>query len=358
MGPSNRIPTAGCDCAEGEMAAWLDLFPEPRGWSLVDTGRMARIVQDMSDPSRKFPTGLFVSGASQKLQALQSMFPHNNISRRTTPGIARLHAVDVPTRPQDPIWIVDAVTSTVAPAPEKIPGAGPWPRYPLVDHPMAVEEARLHCHARVVLPIMDLVCLFLDEIGGEDDGLAFLRQWVEIASHYTTPSTCRARLIIVRTAISAPCSATPAAIAALPRYDQCFSQPPQIVDLQDRLGLSPRARFEPLRLAVQSEQQALRVERGRDHTRFSAAHLLAFFNAALCAPTHRPAAPFDLIQATRVGRPVDPSMTEHLAAFLAIGDGIPQEHLVAFVASALLLDAYPPGMHRGHSAAVRILTPC
>jgi hypothetical protein len=339
------------------MATWLDLFPEPRGWSLIDTGRMTRIVQDLEDPSKQFPTFFFFLGASQKLQALQSFFPHNNISRRSAAGIARLHAAEAPTRPHHPIWIVDGTTSPTGPYHRTVSESAPWPRHPLVDRPMAAEEARLHCYARILLPVMDLVCLFLDEVGGDDQGLSLLQRWIQIASQSSVPYNRRARLIIVQTSTSARWQPDLTAFAALPQYHQCFSQPPVVVDLQHRLSLSPRARFDPLRQVVQSEQQALHAERGRDHTQFSALHLQALVHAAFRAAAQRPPAPFDLVRATRVDRPVERTVAEHLATFLAQSEDLPQDNVVDFVASALLLDAYPPGMHRQVPVTVRIVTP-
>jgi len=73
------------------MAAWLDLVHDSTGWALVDTGRMDQIVQDMSHPATQYPSLVYFLGNRNRVPALRSLFPQNNITRRGPAGLARLH---------------------------------------------------------------------------------------------------------------------------------------------------------------------------------------------------------------------------------------------------------------------------
>ena len=57
--------------------------------------------------------------------------------------------------------------------------------------------------------------------------------------------------------------------------------------------------------------------------------------------------PFDFVLASRRGNEVQPDFVHHLSRFLQVGEShqIPRDALMAFIASNILLDAYPPKMH-------------
>jgi hypothetical protein len=68
-------------------AVWLDLVHESTGWALVDTGRMDQIVQDMSHPTTQYPSLVYFLGNANRVPALRSLFPQNNITRRGPAGL-------------------------------------------------------------------------------------------------------------------------------------------------------------------------------------------------------------------------------------------------------------------------------
>jgi hypothetical protein len=63
------------------MAAWLDLAHNATGWSLVNTGWMDEIVQGIAHPTTQYPSFLSFLGNSNRMVALRSLFPHNNVRR-------------------------------------------------------------------------------------------------------------------------------------------------------------------------------------------------------------------------------------------------------------------------------------
>jgi hypothetical protein len=88
--------------------------------------------------------------------------------------------------------------------------------------------------------------------------------------------------------------------------------------------------------------------REQRHLLFSAIHLDALIRAAIRAGTRQSTAAFHVIRATREGNEVDKSLGQHIRAFLdmATVHKLSDPDIVSFIASALLLDGYPPGMHR------------
>ena len=57
---------------------------------------------------------------------------------------------------------------------------------------------------------------------------------------------------------------------------------------------------------------------------------------------------FDVVTVSRESNKVTPDMAEHIGCFLgeAIRTKMPHDSVTSFVASAILMDAYPPGRHR------------
>ncbi|KAI3039159.1 hypothetical protein CBS147353_11900 [Aspergillus niger] len=88
--------------------AWLDLTQDATGWSLVDTGRMNEIVQDMSHPATQYPSLISFVGNHNRMLALRSLFPHNNVLRRSSAGVIRLHLSITTAHNEYPIWFAES----------------------------------------------------------------------------------------------------------------------------------------------------------------------------------------------------------------------------------------------------------
>lgn len=73
------------------MAFWLDLAHDTMGGFLVDTGRMDEIVQGLAYPTTQYPSLLSFLGNDNRMAALRSLFLHNNVRRRGSAGLIRLH---------------------------------------------------------------------------------------------------------------------------------------------------------------------------------------------------------------------------------------------------------------------------
>ncbi|CRG92894.1 Leucine--tRNA ligase [Talaromyces islandicus] len=328
------------------MATWLDVVSDQNEWSLVDTGRMARVVREMSHPAHQYPSLLFCLGRTVKVQALRSLFRQNNITRRDGPGLARLHLSATTARTQHPVWVIDGELHTRP----RAAATTRWPRRALLmDGHRSYEAAQHRCCARILLPLADVVCLFVDDLGGRDAVAALLQRWTCESAHGTVTYEGRPQLVVVDTGPdAAEWLSSLAGLTSSSPYRRCFADAPRVVRLRDRERLSPCARFAPLRTAIVDQLQSVRGVREARHLLLSAVHIHALADAAARAITTRPTAVFDLIRAAREGNEVDATLTQHLTTFLhlAVPAGWSDGDLVSFVASALLLDGYPPGMHR------------
>ncbi|KAL7649204.1 hypothetical protein ACMYSQ_012431 [Aspergillus niger] len=88
--------------------AWLDLTQDATGWSLVDTGRMNEVVQDMSHPATQYPSLISFVGNDNRMLALRSLFPQNNVLRRSSAGVIRLHLSITTAHTEYPIWFAES----------------------------------------------------------------------------------------------------------------------------------------------------------------------------------------------------------------------------------------------------------
>jgi hypothetical protein len=97
------------------------------------------------------------------------------------------------------------------------------------------------------------------------------------------------------------------------------------------------------------QQELERARRASEDERllFCATHLEAILRKAVAHVALDPHHRFDTIAAVRENNPVPRGIEYHLGNFLKLATqhGLSLTDLTTFVASALLVDAYPPGMH-------------
>ena len=111
--------------------------------------------------------------------------------------------------------------------------------------------------------------------------------------------------------------------------------------------LSPMARFRRLKELICREMDEMRLIRKSFGCLYSAVHLSQFFYMAVAHTAASLSQPFDFMIASRQGNEIQPDFVNHLSTFLQIGEGhkAPRDALMAFIASNILFDAYPPKMH-------------
>lgn len=111
--------------------------------------------------------------------------------------------------------------------------------------------------------------------------------------------------------------------------------------------LSPEARFLTLSAAITKQLHKARFNRIKNNVMFAAPHLSDLFQLATRHICLSFSTRFDFITATRQQSPLDGAFSSHLIDFLKLGgkSSLPYDGISSHVASAILIDAYPPNMH-------------
>ncbi|KAJ5642301.1 hypothetical protein N7490_006301 [Penicillium lividum] len=145
-----------------------------------------------------------------------------------------------------------------------------------------------------------------------------------------------------------------------PDYDAAFEAlilyselEPQLditfLDLRNRHELSSTAAFEPLRRAVLDHISVIQKNQIDQGFAYSAQHLCRFWRRTLELEMRRlEDSAIDCLAIARESHELNSVKKDHLVSFLqeASESGWDKDEVYAFIASALLMNAYPPSMHR------------
>lgn len=333
------------------MAVWLDLVPGSTGWSLIDTGRLDDIVQGMSHPASQYPSLVYFAGNNKRLVALQSLFPQNNITRRGPAGLARLHLSTTTANTEYPIVFADTSLHGQPALGDSILHRS-LPRkcrhyslqWNVTQSLMGLQRQLI---AQLILPWTQVLCLFAD---GESELLAARalldtpRRTVGSGGIHVDINTLKVVVILTNPGAHYD----PELL-----HDACHSArqyaPITVLDLRGRHSLSPKAAYEPLRRLLLNELAVDRSERKAHGLLFSASHLQFLWGRTLRdGLLTLPTATIDCLRIAREQLPVRGQWKDGLAELLkrACKVDCSDDDIHQFVASALLMDAYPPEMHR------------
>lgn len=343
------------------MAAWLDLVSENESWNLVDTNRLSELVRELPYPKCQYPSLLYFSGNSNRMKALRALFPYNNITRKGPVGLIRLHLSTKTAHTQSPIFFAESSLCL-----KHSLGDSKWLPHSTKKHrsfSIAAAEGELssarlqqEIKKQLVLPWTQILCLFLDSAAD-----------IQAAKHlFQQP---RRELTIGEDGISAPTqivivltngkNATNAFAQECAQLKEMIKTGTvTILDLRPRSGLSDSVAFAPLQTLILKQLSIVQAEQVSDCRRFSAIHLSAFWNTHV--QSHRSlldAPPLDLLTRARRDYAINEMMgnclreaTQHEASVSRL-----KEDFDDFVATAFVMDAYPPGMHGKFALALLAL---
>ena len=334
------------------MAAWLDLIPEADGWSVADSGRLDEIIRGMSHPKTQFPSLVYFAGNGSRIKALRALFPRNNVTRRGPVGMARLHLSTATAHTENPVIFAESDLFTRC-------GLGDTNmlRYSTRKHQRfhvcpdessSSTQLQQQIITQMILPWTHVLCLFVNsesEIRTVHRMLQAPRRKLAVGNQ-AIPDVMRAVIVLTEN-IQKECKMDDE-LSTLFGKDTDQSQT-IILDLRNRSGFSDTVTFEPLRrLVLDNLEDIHRVDQTSQCRPFSAVHLntLWTFNARL--QERKIGLPLlDCLSIARENYPKDTSMTHCLVELKRKLVGIrgPDNDIDSFVASALLMDAYPPEMH-------------
>lgn len=333
------------------MAAWLDLVAEDAGWSLLDTGRLEEVTQGMSHPRTQYPFLIHFAGNSNRIKAVRALFPRNNVTRKGPAGLVQLHLSTTTAHTSSPIVFSESGIATKSGHSDS-----KWPKhsvekhrkYPLPDgntSPSSLAERQHEVIRTMVLPWTQILCLFVDSELEREAAQRLLREPRPKLAVGEDAIPDSLRVVIVQT------ESTHSDQYDKPEEPCHFldvSVETEVLDLRHRTNLSDAVAFEPLRRLLLDQIHAIRVEQNPSCPPFSAYHLNALWKQSLNLYGQRLGGSyFDCLSVARRNFPQDSSLGDHLLEFghQASTARSLESDVYGFVASALLMDAYPPGMH-------------
>ncbi|KAK5111091.1 hypothetical protein LTR85_012266 [Meristemomyces frigidus] len=144
---------------------------------LVDPYRLQRLVDSLPNPGQQQPLIVAFFGGDEKRLAVDQLFPANDTKARDRrPGLCKVYADALTTHAPNPIIFVD-----IDP-----------------DHAPPVQDTKSHCHhlkafrmqpslcsdrfcailvKQLLLPFIDVLCIFADDVGGYAGVLHYLQLW-------------------------------------------------------------------------------------------------------------------------------------------------------------------------------------
>lgn len=208
-------------------------------------------------------------------------------------------------------------------------------------------------HARLFSLFADVLCIFADDFQNFEDVVMLLEAWAAAGSGSIMPKKIRPKVVIVKRGVE---------VTPSPTYDLLELEEMQFTLRRKAIRgffhsvivlhlaaeqISPLARFRRLKELLWRQMDEVRQFRPNENCLYSATHLAQFFRMAVAHTASSLSEPFDFILASRCSNEIRSDHTDHLSSFLSLGAGrnTSCDSMTDYIASTILLDAYPPGMH-------------
>ena len=341
---------ASCDTTP-----WLQLAGK-EDFQLHYHNRTTSVVQDLPDPSNQTPSLHFFLGRKHKDAAVRDIFIKNKVDGCGRHGSISLQ-IDQTTLTSD-FPLLFAAGDPLAPVPRRVD--------PLTGHesqsiPFTISRHHqvlplLLLYGRLLFTFCDTVTIFADDYGGTDAVLKMISDWVVMGNSSSLPAAVRPRILIVASDAS----------DIAPTYDvleieglrhglhqlhpesrtHAFSSILLLSLSGNRFSSS--AQHQRIKNVLDREVDKMRALRAQYRALFSATHLSSFFHHALASIARDGAQVFDFVKMSRCWNPVGLDYSQHLSHFLNLGlsSFISHPSLATYLASSMVMDAYPPKMHR------------
>jgi hypothetical protein len=339
--------------ARCDHSAWLEFWQSEAG-PLVNHGwRLPQITKSLPNPSEQTPQITFFLGRHLKEKALRSLCESNY------KGPRRRHAVNIRTDNRTLHALHPRLFADCDPTCQALQPVIEGTRSCHEDDVLSVGQLPPNCSthdvimSRLLFMFVDVICIFADDIGGLNAVRDMLSKWVHVGSASSLPCAIRPRIIIVVS--NAVRSVTHDILDETDFFFELNSAHPDLLQVFSDVRLcrlpseelSSKARFLSLGADISKQLHNTRSTRIKNGVMFSAAHLSDLFKLATKNVCLFPTDQFDFITATRQQNPLDGAFSSHLIDFLRVSGKatLPYEGITSHIASAILMDAYPPGMH-------------
>ncbi|CAN9376446.1 unnamed protein product [Alternaria alternata] len=324
---------------------WLHGFQTGTDWFLACGNGLEQATASLCDPHAQSPSTVLLVGTREGEAARQALLPGHSHSRSR--GIAQLQADGSTLDDEHPLLVASLDMDNVCTTQKPPPKHNARSRYKvawLSEHsPTAEADSFVETVVgKLLLPFVDVVCLFLDDFSTREAGIRFLQK-----------CGCHSRLSLgwkPQVILASSRTYRHKGILGLPMFGSIRRV---VLPADGRKTLSS-SRFRALKNTILTSVKTVRKPRSASKTLYSAYHLNAFFESALRHVATCAFSPFSFILATRKCNQIQDRLWLHLRDFLRLcaANHTSQEAALEYVASALMLDSLPPGMHRFQPSAV------
>ena len=332
---------------------WLQVS-KTQELTIHDTGRLARLLQELAHPESQRPSLLILIGRKAKEIAIREMFPWNNVRKGKRDGIATLRVETSTIGAENPILFAESDPfAAINLEPETS-----FLCHQTFAHPVQWQD---HCtasiydliHSRLLCIFADVLCIFADDFEDLEQVADQLKRWAMLGREAHKQGRTHCKVIIVKSGHGPSPSPT---YDILERMNVQFSLLRQdlmdfyvsvvVLNLVDD-QVSPLARHRRLKELLRQqidEMCALRRDQG---CLYSAVHMNRFFTDALLHLVRTIHEPFNFLQANCRGGQSRRNKEAHFRNFFELCRMVdaPQDAVTFSVASTILFDAYPKGSH-------------
>ncbi|KAL6716956.1 hypothetical protein ACLMJK_004869 [Lecanora helva] len=314
--------------------------------------RIRAVLQQLTNPETQYPSMIFLIGTKHKDIALRQLFPHNNIKRGYRSGTVNLRLDSTTISSDIPLLFADGDPRALIPYQLGATHCHEEVVFPLEWQPASGDIIRT-LYSRLIAPMTDVVCVFADDFDGLEDVASFLSRWVRMGSPSNLPSAVRPRVLIVAEETAATYNVLEMENL---RHRLAQENPHSRGEIFSSVSIlhlagdyvSQLARYRRLKEVLMTYVGEARNERLQQRLLFSARHYEAFFRRILHHVARSITEPFDFIGATRKNNEIADDYEDHITHFMSLAKEyfVPYHSLASFLASSILMDAYPPGMHK------------
>ena len=341
---------------------WLSICGRSGRSALVQSDRPATIADDLPSPDTQQPSLFVLIGNAEKSIVLQALFGTKKARRCVVkPRHSEIHLhLDPATTFTDRPVLLASCDMQQRPARRisaKRHRCHRETRHVFRQQVPAGGGTIVELLPHLLFPHADVFCFFSDDLGGFRPIARRLALWLDQNDRSSAPpKTALPSVLIVTSKLSPGAEAEERAKRAfLYMLEEETTVSPyrqlsaiDVVAVLPKRAVSAVARCGRIKDRLMEKSDRARREREARRTLYSATHMAAFLQAAATHFARSLDTPFDFIHASRVHNHVAPDLTEHLSNFLkhTVSSTQLTEFAAPMIASALLLDSYPPNAHR------------
>ena len=329
---------------------WLQIL-DAKEPALSDTGRLARLLRELQNPAQQEPTLIFFVGRKAKDEALRAVFPWNNVKKGGRDGIASLRVDTTTIQSRHPILFAESDPSSSATSQsETLLSCHRSRTYPIQWAANGLDNIFDLVHGRLFCMFADVWCIFADDFTNFEEVVARLEAWTSFGKPSDQMDSVRPSVIIVKKGKGSSPSATydllerlDVELSLLQREFVEFFSTIIVLHLADE-QISSISRHRRLKELIRRQVATQRQLRQSHGCSYSAIHMSHFFTEAVSHTARTVDERYNFLLAAR-------HKIVHTTAFLAeffqfcVRHHVTNDAAFAYVASTMLVDAYPRGMH-------------